>query len=78
MSPVWRVAKAKPHIVNVCVKVAKLIAYPTNTAILCEFCGSLTQDVLLHCAVQCTNTMEERGDFWDIVLNKSKCAIVFI
>ncbi len=70
VNPVWSVAKAKPYMVHICMQVAKLIAYPSYNELLCEFCGSLNEDILLHCAMHCPKTKEERDDMWDILINK--------
>ncbi len=70
VNPVWRVAKTKPHMVDTCMTVAKLIAYPSYHEMLCEYCGCLNYDILLHCALHCIKTKEERDEMWEILVNK--------
>ena len=70
-SPIWRVAREKHHMVNKCYKAAKALAYThiTGSALLCEYCGRLVEDPLLHYALQCQHVHEEREIFWGIIID---------
>ena len=70
-SPVWQVARDRPHMRNKCYTVSKLIAYPSKSEdqILCEYCGIIFQDSLVHYVNNCCAFGEERDKFWDILSN---------
>ena len=66
-SLVWRVAKHHPYMLDTCVKVAKVIAEaPAKDELLCEYCGCLFKDFLVHYICQCSETRQERDHFWNI------------
>ena len=70
-SPIWRVAKKHPHMLQRCYQAAKAVAYPHiwQEGILCEHCGVLSKDYLMHYVMDCPFLSEERETFWDIILN---------
>ena len=69
-SPIWRVAREFPSMLAKCYNVAKLIACPpSNEAYLCEFCGYVFKDKIVHYCCNCSYTNEERNTFWDIINN---------
>ena len=69
-SPIWRVAREFPSMLPKCYNVAKLIACPTsNEAYLCEFCGYIFNDKIIHYCCNCSHTSEDRDTFWDIINN---------
>lgn len=69
-SPLWRVAKAKPSMLVKCVCVAKIIATPPNQdKMLCEYCGHIFKDWVVHYCCNCSHTVLQREQFWDIVHN---------
>ena len=71
ISPVWRVAREKPHMLEKCLKVAKVIASgDSQDLLLCEFCGRLFRDRVVHYACVCSHTALIRETFWDIVNNE--------
>ena len=69
-SPIWRVAREFPTMLGKCYTVAKIIACPpSNEPYLCEFCGYVFQDKVVHYCCYCSYTSEERDTFWDIINN---------
>ena len=70
-SPVWLVSKDAPYLNEQCFNTAKLIAYQTaeEETLLCEFCGRIFNDYVLHYALQCPHTELQRNAFWDKICN---------
>ena len=72
-SPVWKVAKSRPSMLGTCVNVAKIIAAPPNEDdLLCEHCGYIFRDKMVHYACNCSYTLPEREMFWNIIHNGHK------
>ena len=67
-SPVWQVARYHPTMLSSCLKVAKVIAsVPNKDELLCEFCGKMFVDQVVHYVCDCCYTRTERDVFWDIM-----------
>ena len=71
ISPIWKVARALPHMKTKCFKVSKIICSPSDidNYKLCEYCGKLYNNNALHYSVSCPITYDERETFWDIIIN---------
>ena len=51
---------------------AQVIATPpTEEDLLCEYCGRIFKDWVVHYACHCSHTHEEQEQFWDINDNHS-------
>ena len=72
-SPVWRVARDYPYMLDICLKVAQIIATPPkDEELLCEYCGCIFKDWVVHYACHCSHTQEEQEYFWNIIDNHAE------
>ena len=70
----WYVGKLFPHKLSMCFLVAKYIAEPVNdTEILCEFCGRIFMDTVLHRILDCELMQVRREQFWCDIVNNFPC-----
>ena len=66
----WQVARHIPHSHRVMRFVVSLTTTaPTGTRILCEYCGRLAEDVLIHHCSECSASEVEREHMWDFINN---------
>ena len=70
----WHLGKLLPHKLSVCFSVAKYIAEPINDSeILCEFCGRIFKDTVLHRIIDCEQMHVRREKFWCDIVNNFPC-----
>ena len=66
----WYVAKAYKHKLFKCFAIAKYLTDPkAEFDILCEFCGRMYSDILMHKTMVCDKNVLNREKFWDNIIN---------
>ena len=68
---VWYFAKSYRHKLDKCFLIAKHLAEPCNdNHILCEFCGRMYKDTLVHKVMICDRNVHNFQTFWEHVTNE--------